>query len=489
MSYGKYGMKMKVDNIEMPITNDPWFNFGSLLGTIWGANYNKRGIEKGEKEALAAADSLAGNAPAQNSYVPENLYQQYRSANGQLGLPENKTKAGSALNDDNAYVNASKQMGIPQSRDLKAEKLDYLARKYGGQTPNPDGDALAINTMSGTAKTALQDADLSKLPVRSLSDYQSAIRKELRKNGRSDYQIEQIMNNITPTLQAKVQEGNDKVFGQMYGVLNQQIQNGELDNASMTWAKMSQLNPTMAKALEPKMQRAWKNYNAQDEIDRMTSLYMQNDPSLSKQEARNLSIYKSVYSPKEQAAMGITVGRNGTVRSVGSGRSGGSGSSKKTSIFSDPDYKGVVALANDYQKQLDGFDESAYASPAEAQAARNRLTQNMYYYQAVAEQMLEDSGFRPGGISAAGEGKPNSAEKEQKKEEEKLPERPLSDAAEEQRQREYNRNQAVQAAQRAGLSINPYTGTVSMASPYDNPTPEQREAYRQWYERYGYLFE
>lgn len=70
MGYGKYGMKLNVQNMSTPITDDPWYNLGALIGTAWGKNYNDRGVEK---TAAAGNEALENAKKAMGEYDYDSL--------------------------------------------------------------------------------------------------------------------------------------------------------------------------------------------------------------------------------------------------------------------------------------------------------------------------------------------------------------------------------------------------------------------------------
>ena len=49
---------------------------GTVLGTIWGENYNRRGIEKGEQEALSALYGVGATSPTSNDDTLQGVYGQ-----------------------------------------------------------------------------------------------------------------------------------------------------------------------------------------------------------------------------------------------------------------------------------------------------------------------------------------------------------------------------------------------------------------------------
>ena len=61
MSFGAYGTKMQVPtNTDIPMTNDLWFNIGSVLGRILGSGYEERGAKKNDAALRAKLDEMTG---------------------------------------------------------------------------------------------------------------------------------------------------------------------------------------------------------------------------------------------------------------------------------------------------------------------------------------------------------------------------------------------------------------------------------------------
>lgn len=315
MSYGKFAPKLKINN--NPYYGNSWdaigYAIGNALGNLWGANYNQRGIEKGEAEAQEALQKAYNKVYGNTQPAPESLQTQYEDVTGKMGVPQGQQGVPQSK-DAATYIDTTKKyLGnnnktdttgktmkdmIPQ-RDIKAEKFDTFMSKYNSGTPNPDGDAQKVDALTQAANGNLANMDFSKLPSMSAEDLQSAIRKELRANGRTDYQINKVLENLSPTIKAKVQEGNSVNFGNLYERLNQQIKNGELDAANMTFAKMAELNPKMAAALQPKMKRAWDANAIEQNFQNKLNFYKK-DPTLTERQAFNMAMYNSIFSPAEQ---------------------------------------------------------------------------------------------------------------------------------------------------------------------------------------------
>ena len=311
MAYGKFAPKLKINN--NPYYGNSWddigYAIGAALGNLWGTNYNQRGIEKGEAEGRQTLQNAYNKIYGTAQPAPESLQTQYQDVSAKMGIPQGSQTTPQST-DKNTYIDSTKKyLGgkdtgktmkdqTPQ-RDIKAEKYDTFMRKYNSGTPNPDGDSQKVDALTQAANGNLANMDFSKLPSMSAEDLQSAIRRELRANGRTDYQINKVLENLSPAIKAKVQEGNNVNFGNLYERLNQQIKNGELDAANMTFAKMSELNPKMAAALQPKMKRAWNANAIEQNFQNKLNLYKK-DPTLTERQAFNMAMYNSIFSPAEQ---------------------------------------------------------------------------------------------------------------------------------------------------------------------------------------------
>lgn len=350
MSYGKFAPKLKINN--NPYYGNSWdaigYAIGNALGNLWGANYNQRGIEKGEAEAQEALQKAYNKVYGNTQPAPESLQTQYEDVTGKMGVPQGQQGVPQSK-DAATYIDTTKKYlgnnskadtagktmkDMTPQRDIKAEKFDTFMSKYNSGTPNPDGDAQKVDALTQAANGNLANMDFSKLPSMSAEDLQSAIRKELRANGRTDYQINKVLENLSPAIKAKVQEGNNVNFGNLYERLNQQIKNGELDAANMTFTKMAELNPKMAAALQPKMKRAWDANAIEQNFQNKLNFYKK-DPTLTERQAFNMAMYNSIFSPAEQYEFFGTSTpskkRESTSNSFGSrGTGGGSAKGRKS---------------------------------------------------------------------------------------------------------------------------------------------------------------
>lgn len=340
MSYGRYGMKMRYNPYTSP-QEQLGESLGTVLGTIWGENYNRRGIEKGEQEALKAlygegesSGAIGGSGGGSNNVPPE-LYQQ-AVGSGAIGANGNTPSAQASASTQPAaggVIGASGDSGlndrISAQDKIANEKWGILSAKYGSGTDNPDGDKKIIGQTASTINNNLSSIPRGQLPITDSKALSYSIEAQLRKNGRTDYQISQIMKNIGPQIDARVQENKDVLWEQYKDLLDKRIQSGELDNAMVTYAEMSKLDPVKTKALERKVNRMWEPFDMQRKFELSRDFYKKNDSSLTDKQASNYVLYGgSIYSPTEMVAMGYTPNSRGgysapRIRASGGGGGGG----------------------------------------------------------------------------------------------------------------------------------------------------------------------
>lgn len=255
MSYGKYGMKMNVptNGQQLPwSTNDPWYNIGGLIGSIWANNYNQRGIDKGTKTAQDMLNN--GGVMPEPMGVSDEMYSQALKA-GAIG--NGKLTDASSENSQPKYENANKKLGLPDNgnagnsispQDVIAnEKWQFIKNKYGGDTPNPTGDAITAGKIANTVNNNLANMDVSKLPIGDGKQMVAAIEAQLRKDGRTEYQIQQIMNSINPQIQAKVEEHNKGMYGDLFEQYKDALKARDYTTAQMLGSQMAKYDPDAAK--------------------------------------------------------------------------------------------------------------------------------------------------------------------------------------------------------------------------------------------------
>lgn len=275
MSYGKYGMKINVGNYSVPWSpTDTSYNIGSLLGTIWGENYNRRGIEKGNDAAKKYAEQYyagtLGQPPASQG-VSDEMYSNALKA-GAIG--NGKLTDAAKGNSQPQYENANKKLGLPggegasnsiSPQDVIAnEKWQFVKDKYGGTTPNPTGDSIAIGKISDTVNANLANLDTSKLPSMKADDAKKAIEAQLMKDGRTPYQIEQIMNNIMPSLQAKEKEYNKGMYGDLFEQYKDAVGAQDWTEAQMIGSQMAKYDPEAAKIAMAGLPTMHDQYNVSE---------------------------------------------------------------------------------------------------------------------------------------------------------------------------------------------------------------------------------
>lgn len=320
----------------------------------------------------STAISATGSIPQQ--YQPQNLTvngQQVPAANFSQPQPQTTPSSDASANGQGVVAPA---VGAP--RDLKAEKQDYVVQKYSG-TDNPEEDKRTITATALAAKGQIANANLSNIPLtkESLSAIASS---EMLKNGRTPYQIEQVMKIIEPDIASKVEQNNAQQFNALYDLYKQQVQSGQIDASALTYARMRQLNPTLAEGLIGQFKRNQSDFLEQYKYDQSVKMLMKNR-GYSEQEAKNfLETGDTRYSQKDLQNMGYIAGKapsysyGGSSRGGGGGYGGGTGNGKIRSATGG----GSSSKGPTWDKRVEwarGVLENPNASPEMKQSATNTL--------------------------------------------------------------------------------------------------------------------
>lgn len=251
----------------------------------------------------SAAISATGSIPQQ--YQPQNLTvngQQVPSANFSQPQPQTTPSADASANGQGVAAPV-----VEAPRDLKAEKQDYVVQKYSG-TDNPEEDKRTITATALAAKGQIANANLSNIPL-SKESLSAIARSEMLKNGRTPYQIEQVMKIIEPDIANKVEQNNAQQFNALYDLYKQQVQSGQIDASALTYARMRQLNPILAEGLSGQFKRNQSDFLEQYKYDQSVKMLMKNR-GYSEQEAKNfLETGDTRYSQKDLQNMGYIAGR------------------------------------------------------------------------------------------------------------------------------------------------------------------------------------
>lgn len=265
----------------------------------------------------STAISATGSIPQQ--YQPQNLTvngQQVPSANFSQPQPQTTPSSDASANGQGVAAPA-----VEAPRDLKAEKQDYVVQKY-SDTDNPEEDKRAITATALAAKGQIANANLSNIPL-SKESLSAIARSEMLKNGRTPYQIEQVMKIIEPDIANKVEQNNAQQFNALYDLYKQQVQSGQIDASALTYARMRQLNPILAEGLSGQFKRNQGDFLEQYKYDQSVKMLMKNR-GYSEQEAKNfLETGDTRYSQKDLQSMGYIAGK---APSYGYGGGGSRGS-------------------------------------------------------------------------------------------------------------------------------------------------------------------
>lgn len=313
MSFGAYGMKMQVPtNTDIPMTNDLWFNIGSVLGRYLGSRYEERGAKKNDAALRAKLDEMTGRGqpqgdsaqPQQGAVGPltqvsvggntiESPLAVNNSGNSQQGAigpsvgkfaPLTTTVGGQQLQAENLATpqtpesivgykpNQQGSVGLTQTvpRDLAAEKADYVAAKY-ADSANPEGDAQQVETMSQMIQQNLAKARLNKVPLTDGDAIKNELRKVLVENGTPSWQIDSALKRIQPDVDETVKEARKTVYDGMFEQYLGAIRAKNYAAAQMIGSRMAEYNPDGAKiamAGLPTMQSEYNNEVTDKRLDK-----------------------------------------------------------------------------------------------------------------------------------------------------------------------------------------------------------------------------
>lgn len=321
----------------------------------------------------STAISATGSIPQR--YQQQNLTvngQQVPSANFSQPQPQTTPSSDASANGQGVVAPVAEA-----PRDLKAEKQDYVVQKY-SDTDNPEEDKRAITATALAAKGQIANANLGNVPL-SKENLSAIARSEMLKNGRTPYQIEQVMKIIEPDIVRKVEQNNAQQFNALYDIYKQQVQGGQIDASALTYARMRQLNPTLAEGLAGQFKRNQSDFLEQYKYDQSVKMLMKNR-GYSEQEAKNfLETGDTRYSQKDLQSMGYIAGKapsysyggGGSGRGSRGGYGGGTGGGRSRSAAGGSTSKGPA-----WDKRVEwakGVLENPNASPELKQSATNVL--------------------------------------------------------------------------------------------------------------------
>lgn len=313
MSFGAYGMKMQVPtNTNIPMTNDLWFNIGSVLGRFLGSGYEERGAKKNDAALRAKLDEMTGREPSQGDLgqpqqdaagpltqvsIGGNTIENPLAANssddaqqGAIGpsiekfAPPTTTVGGQQLQAANLATPQTSEsivgykpdqqgsVGLTQTvpRDLAAEKADYVAAKY-ANSANPEGDAQQVETMSQMVQQNLAKARLNKVPLTDGDAIKNELRKVLVENGTPSWQIDSALKRIQPDVDETVKEARKTVYDGMFEQFLGAVRAKDYVTAQMIGSRMAEYNPDGAKiamAGLPTMQSEYDNEVTDKRLDK-----------------------------------------------------------------------------------------------------------------------------------------------------------------------------------------------------------------------------
>ncbi len=358
---------IKYGNVSIPYSSNDWAsNIGAAIGALIGNNEYERGLRRAEETAnkvsqedlaqyyenylkygggdertigsdMQAPDLQPGIQAYQNGQIggmsegnyitkkegqqtPEQLFQQGLKA-GALsvgdfsGDPYTQLKGKTAVFNPYNFMQQGNSQKKNFSRDIKAEKIDYLYDKY-KNSPNPDGDKVVVADVKDKADKLLATADFSKMDNLDINTMRSNIRKQLIKDKRTSSQIEAAMKAIEPTLQSMVAKANGMQFDKLANNFTNQIANGDTAGAYVTLAKLAQISTPGARILGNRLSDMEGNSKREQQVQ-----YLMQKHGMSEQAARNVVDFGNVDGPRSLGSYG-----SGGSRGYGGGRGyGGEG--------------------------------------------------------------------------------------------------------------------------------------------------------------------
>lgn len=506
--YGYRGSRYNIptnSGFSIPMKdNDPYWNLGAMLGGLWGAQYNKRGAERAGEEANAMLQDeynrLMGVETPKQPTANDQMYDMAQKAGAiperqaQIQMPgQEQTPKAEDLSKGLKYTDQQGNIVGPQQPDYKGEKLSYLDKKYGlingQQHDNPEGDKKVADKTSQAVGTDISNIDVTKLPQGFNSDLLRAnIVSKLKAAGRNEWQIAQAMQGIEPQILGKQREYNTQQFNNLYGMYDSLTKAGRIDEAGMVLDKMKQFNPEGAAMLTKNFDRLSGYQAKKNQIE--DGIKLLRERGFSEEEIKDY---------ERRALLGISGIKGGKVAGTSNGgtkQTNGNGYTKQDwDLFTHLEKKEKRSPAEEQTlKNLKVKIYGAYATPDIVNGGGDNMSQgggdkpdpmnnwdsitNTYNkiingeygqdWNSIANH-YEGKGLYGSTLAnmIRDYGKQFANEQEQK----------IESSGE-------NRSEALASAQRAGLYVNPYTGAISPAGPYDNPTEEQRKTYAEWKKRF-----
>lgn len=204
--------------------------------------------------------------------IADGNFPQPRTAltNGYASSGSNINETASGQTASESTISAGQPTGVTATipRDLGAEKLDYIAGKY-NLSDNPDGDRTVIGSTTNNLKNIIS---LAKLGVDASTDpevYKAAITMQLKKDGRTPYQIQQVMSAVEPFINAKVKEHKKTMYQGLLGSYLEAVESRDYTKAQIIGSQMAEYDPDATKIAMAGLPTLRDEYNLQGNFDKM----------------------------------------------------------------------------------------------------------------------------------------------------------------------------------------------------------------------------
>lgn len=412
---------------------DPWSALGLLLGQYLVTNYDKRGEQKFSKSMANSIPGYGGeaqpqgqppaqgvpaqgaaptvgeqlaNRPSVNETAAQNMFDQYRQANGAAVQPNYEVGLEALRNQpttsplEAAALQQAMAGGQQPAQGISPAEAQVYANYLKNNTPVIDANGNLSNVpnvqeaqpanQQAAPQQAVQGADASGLvPKFSVDEWKAQMYAEGRRQGRPAHQIQAVIDEMTPMAEAAEKRYNDQMADYWLSQMttNEPGSQGWLA-AAINYEKHAPESAKLAFAYSPTGRSTQEQGYKQDNMKLQSNLTDQRDANKTARslEAQNVAITQKYnllrqmgYSEEDARALAVGAGRSGGsgARAGGtSGSAGGNSGLSETDLTTEQrqQFKALGA------KMAAAWSSSNDAEKADALAQFNELSKSDAWY-------------------------------------------------------------------------------------------------------------
>lgn len=205
-------------------STDPWFTLGATIGQAWADRYNERGVQKGRGEMQTAL----------NNYLQQNGGDRIMP---NIDVPEQQLN-GSAQIEGGVLGGAA----IADPKTVRSEYINNMwDSKYGNpDSDNPDKEKLQVKNDIKAMGTMGNNIDFNKV---NKDDAREAVRQQLEANGRTPFQIDQVLAQFESTYDNKENKWKEQKATDLIDKGRQAASEGRWDDAQNFYEAAAEYNP------------------------------------------------------------------------------------------------------------------------------------------------------------------------------------------------------------------------------------------------------